>query len=118
MSRISQIKLLKIVGYLALLFVVATYAADVHIALVFVSSGVLGYLNILGILHAAISRYKGYAVGRLSILIVFAALLGDTLVIFSGYGVVLALTTTCFLLIDALVLRFQGLPVGAASGAP
>ena len=118
MSRKSWLNILKNGSGLALIFVLAAYQADSRIAAWFLASGIVGYLNDFGVIHTVLSTFKGEKVGYRTLLLVLVALLGNAVILFYGYGIVVALTTACFLALDAIVLRFAGPPIGVPSSEP
>ena len=112
MATRSQLQFLKAAAGLALLFVLIAYFYHLDTAVAFISSAVAGWLNVFGIFHALLAAARRAVVGGRTQLVIVAALLLDALIIFFGYGLVLALITGCLLLIDALILRFAGEPIG------
>jgi hypothetical protein len=108
----QQLMWLKTTFGLTLIFAIAAYRYDLRTALAFVSSCLAGWLNVFGALHAflALVRHQPVSVGT-SVAVGIALILSVALAFF-GYWLLLALTTSCVLLIDAAVLRFAGPPIG------
>ena len=104
--------LLKTTAGLGLLFALIAHQYDLRTAAAFISTCVAGWLNVFGVLHALVAAARHTAVSGRTWLVALVALVFDVLLIFFGYGLVLALTTAGLLLIDALVLRFAGHPIG------
>ena len=112
MARMPQAGLLKTVAGPALLFAVIAYSYDLRTATAFIGSCIAGWLNVFGIFHAVLAAAKRLPVSGATLFVILVALLCDALIVLSGYALVLALVTGCLLLIDALVLRFSGEPIG------
>jgi hypothetical protein len=108
---------LRVTGGLAVVFAIATYRYDTSTALAFVASCLAGWLNVFGILHAGLAalRREPLSLGTW-VALGTALVLGFGLAL-SGYWLLLALTTSCILLIDAVVLRFSGPPIGYKGAA-
>ena len=104
--------LLKTTAGLGLLFSLIAYQYDLRTAAAFIGACVAGWLNVFGVLHALVAVARRTPVTRRTWLVAIVALLFDALLIFFGHGLVLAFATGGLLLIDALVLRFAGEPIG------
>jgi hypothetical protein len=92
---------------IAVLLLVASMEAGLEKAAWFVACGVVGYLNAfyaVRCLTLLVSRGKARR-GR--VLVAAMAVTASAPIVYCGYGIILALTTTVFVLIDALVLQFR-----------
>jgi hypothetical protein len=69
---------------------------------------VLGYLNDAVLLRSVISLARGQGLGKLATLAIPTIAFGDAVIIYCGYGLVLAMVTAGAVLIDGVVLRFRG----------
>ncbi len=117
MSR-RKSQLLTYLAYLVLLFLLVAYKAGPSLAAIFVAAGVLGYLNVFAVLHAALSVFRGHPLTRPTILLVAVGVVGSVVLFAAGYWPPLAICTGSFLVIDGVALRFRGQPVGASPGEP
>lgn len=90
-----------------LLFAIVAYTVDIRTAAWFISCSVVGYFNAFYLFRSvlALARRKGVVARNwfLSAL----ALCASGVIVFAGYGMVLVLATSAFILIDAFALNFK-----------
>ena len=112
MKQSSRLGWVKAIGGVALLFALVFYRHDLLTATAFIGAGIIGWLNIFGILHALLSLMRRQRVTAATWAVCAGAMAGSLLLVYFGFGAPLALTTTSFLVIDALALRFHADPIG------
>lgn len=92
---------------IAVIFVIVAFKASVEVAAWFVVCGVIGYLNAFYVIRLFISLIGRKKPSRVEILIAVGSIVVSAAIVYFGYGLVLGLTTACFVFIDAVVLRFK-----------
>ena len=106
LSQTSK-KLLQYCFGIALIFCIAASKAGLETAAWFVFCGLVGYANAFYVIRFFVSLATRSTFGTFGKFVALAAIVCSALIAYFGYGVVLALTTAIFFLIDALVLRFN-----------
>jgi hypothetical protein len=117
MSR-RQSSLLIYSVYVALLFLLVAYTSGLSVAAVFVTAGVVGYLNAFAGFRAVLSLLQRHRLANATIALAAVGVVGSIALCTAGYWAPLAICTGSFLVIDAVALRFRGQPVGASTGEP
>lgn len=92
---------------IGIMFAIVSVRYGIGTAGWFMSSGVIGYVNAFYVLRlinpiAHVNRRHWLTIGMCA-----GAIALSTLIIIGGYGLVLALATVCFVVVDAAVLRFK-----------
>jgi hypothetical protein len=112
-----QLTWLKTTSGLALIFAISAYRYDLRTAAAFVSSCFAAWLNVFGALHAFLAFVRRQPISAGTSVAVGTALILSVALAFFGYWLLVALTTSCVLLLDAAVLRFSGPPIGQKAAA-
>jgi len=105
-------------GHVALLFLVVALFRGVFDAVIFTLAGIFGYLNAFAGFRSFLAVIRRRHVSRNTAALVAFAAIGSIALAWSGHWPALAICTLSFLIMDAVVLRFSGPPVGSLSGAP
>src|ERR1700694_1325496 len=95
------------VAALALIFVLMALKANVYVSAITTTCMILGYFNDFVVLRTVISIVQRKQFDRGTAAPTFGFLVGDAIVIYLGFGLVLALTTVSCIFIDGVILRFR-----------
>lgn len=99
---------------LVFLFLLTAYQGGIGTAACFVTSLIAGWMNVFAVLHGLLALAKGNRVSGWTWLISTVTIIVDCLLIYLGQVVIVALATSCCLVIDAVVLGFSGQPTGTS----
>jgi hypothetical protein len=102
-----KLKALQYLAGIAIIFVIVAFKASVEVAAWFVICGVIGYLNAFYVVRLLISLIGRKKSSRTGMVIAIGSIAVSAAIVYFGYGLVLSLTTACFVFIDAVVLRFK-----------
>jgi hypothetical protein len=106
-SKPDWAKALRYAGGILLVLALVAYKSDLRNAAFVTACFVVGYLNIFSALRGVIAVFTHQKIGLGAVSLIALALLGDVILIYAGYGLVLGLATASCLIIDAAVLRFR-----------
>ena len=90
-----------------LLFAVVAYTVDVPTAAWFITSSLVGYLNAFYVFRSSLALAQRKRIDKRNWLLSALALGASCAIVVAGYGMVLVLATSAFILIDGLVLKFR-----------
>jgi hypothetical protein len=97
---------------LLVLLILGTIKGGLVVGLWFLTCGVIGWVNAFGAFQSIVWCLRGHKLPVAAGIIAAASVLASALVVFAGHGSVLFLTTASFLLINAIILRFNTVPIG------
>lgn len=90
-----------------LLFAVVAYTVNIRTAAWFIACSVVGYFNAFYVFRSVLALARMKSGDVRSWFLSALALCASGVIVFAGYGMVLVLATSAFILIDALVLKFK-----------
>ena len=105
-------------AHVVLLFALVAAFYGLKIAALFTLSGMLGYLNAFAAFRSLLAMVGQRNVSRRTAALVALTTIGSVALGWFGNWAALAICTLSFIVIDAVVLRFAGPPVGTVAGAP
>ena len=92
---------------IALIFGITASMAGFEVAAWFTACGVIGYMNDLYVFRSFLSFIRREKINKRTTFFALFSVLATAIIVWFGYGLVIALTSVCFVAIDALVLRFK-----------
>lgn len=90
-----------------LLFAIVAYTVDIRTAAWFIACSVVGYFNAFCVFRSVLALVRRKSISTRNGICSALALCASCAIVFAGYGMVLVLATSAFILIDALVLKFK-----------
>jgi uncharacterized membrane protein len=90
-----------------IVLIAATLKTSFVTALAVIACWVAGYLTEFAVFRLLFRRAKGGVISKRETIVAVAVVGSDLAIVSAGYGLILAAAFVCFLIIDALILKFR-----------